>query len=72
MAQAMGLNFRPKKSHAQTIPLLFLNLLILLRGTQLGCLRIVEISLCVKYLLFSWEEKLIAPLIATPNGEVRK
>jgi hypothetical protein len=21
---------------------------------------------------FSWEEKLIAPLIATPNGEVRK
>jgi hypothetical protein len=21
---------------------------------------------------FSWEEKLVAPLIATPNGEVRK
>jgi hypothetical protein len=24
------------------------------------------------YLQFSWEEKLVAPLIATPNGEVRK
>ncbi len=24
------------------------------------------------YLQFSWEEKLIAPLIATPNGEVHK
>ncbi len=22
--------------------------------------------------LFSWEEKLVVPLIATPNGEVRK
>ncbi len=24
------------------------------------------------YQQFSWEEKLVAPLIATPNGEVRK
>jgi hypothetical protein len=24
------------------------------------------------YLQFSWEEKVVAPLIATPNGEVRK
>ncbi len=24
------------------------------------------------YLEFSWEEKLVVPLIATPNGEVRK
>jgi hypothetical protein len=24
------------------------------------------------YLQFSWEEKLIAPLIAAPNGEMRK
>ncbi len=24
------------------------------------------------YLRFSWEEKLVAPLIVTPNGEVRK
>jgi hypothetical protein len=25
-----------------------------------------------RYSFFSWEEKLVAPLIATPNGEVRK
>jgi hypothetical protein len=24
------------------------------------------------YLLFSWEEKLVVPLIAAPNGEMRK
>jgi hypothetical protein len=24
------------------------------------------------YLQFSWEEKLVAPLIAAPNGEMRK
>jgi hypothetical protein len=25
-----------------------------------------------KNLAFSWEEKLVAPLIAAPNGEMRK
>ncbi len=25
-----------------------------------------------RYLQFSWEEKLVAPLIAAPNGEMRK
>jgi hypothetical protein len=24
------------------------------------------------YLQFSWEEKLVAPLVAAPNGEMRK
>jgi hypothetical protein len=37
-----------------------------------NCAHLVSGDFQTKKQLFFWEEKLVAPLIATPNGEVRK